>query len=64
MNRERGIAANTNVELIGEALGFGTEAIGNHRHTANNSRWVAFDAGRAMYIKYAGTLDRQHSYSP
>jgi hypothetical protein len=53
-----GTSTNTNLELIGEALGIGTEAITTNADT--HSTVVAdgtADAGRAMYIKYTGTLD-------
>ena len=53
-----GTTTNTNLELIGEALGFGTEAITTNADT--HSTVVAdgaSDAGRAMYLKYTGTLD-------
>ena len=53
-----GSETNTNLELIGEALGFGTEAITTNADTHTTT--VAdgsTDPGRAMYIKYTGTLD-------
>ena len=53
-----GTSTNTNLELIGEALGFGTEAITTNADTHTTT--VAdgsTDPGRAMYIKYTGTLD-------
>jgi len=53
-----GTSTNTNLELIGEALGIGTEAITTNADT--HSTVVAdgsADAGRAMYLKYTGTLD-------
>ena len=53
-----GTKTNTNLELIGEALGFGTEGITTNADT--HSTVVAdasSDAGRAMFIKYTGTLD-------
>ena len=53
-----GTETNTNLELIGEALGFGTEAITTNADTHTTT--VAdgsTDAGRAMYLKYTGTLD-------
>jgi hypothetical protein len=53
-----GTETNTNLELIGDALGFGTEAITTNAdtHTTTVADGSA-DAGRAMYIKYTGTLD-------
>ena len=53
-----GTSTNTNLELIGEALGFGTEAITTNAdtHTTTIADGSA-DEGRAMYIKYTGTLD-------
>jgi len=53
-----GTTTNTNLELIGEALGFGTEAITTNADTHTTT--VAdgsSDAGRSMYLKYTGTLD-------
>ena len=53
-----GSETNTNLELIGEALGFGTEAITTNADTHTTT--VAdgsTDPGRAMYLKYTGTLD-------
>ena len=48
-----GTKTNTNLELIGEALGFGTEAITTNAdtHTSTVADAVA-DEARAMYIKY------------
>jgi len=53
-----GTSTNTNLELIGEALGFGTEAITTNAdtHTTTVADGAA-DPGRAMYLKYTGTLD-------
>ena len=49
---------NTNLELIGEALGFGTEAITTNADTHTTTvADGATDPGRAIYIKYTGTLD-------
>ena len=53
-----GTTTNTNLELIGEALGYGTEAITTNADTHTST--VAdggTDAARAMYLKYTGTLD-------
>ena len=53
-----GTSTNTNLELLGEALGFGTEAITTNADTHTTT--VAdgsSDAGRAVYIIYTGTLD-------
>ena len=53
-----GSSTNTNLELIGEALGYGTEAITTNADTHTST--VAdgsTDPARAMYIKYTGTLD-------
>tara|TARA_R110001599_G_scaffold155017_1_gene340720 strand:- start:47 stop:790 length:744 start_codon:yes stop_codon:yes gene_type:complete len=53
-----GASTNTNLELIGEALGYGTEAITTNADTHTST--VAdgsTDPARAMYIKYTGTLD-------
>ena len=53
-----GTTTNTNLELIGEALGYSTEGITTNADTHTTT--VAdgsTDPGRAMYIKYTGTLD-------
>ena len=53
-----GTSTNTNLELVGEALGFGTEGITTNANTHTTT--VAdgsTDAGRAIYIIYTGTLD-------
>ena len=53
-----GTETNVNLELIGEALGFGTEGITTNADTHTTT--VAdgsTDPGRAMYLKYTGTLD-------
>tara|TARA_B100001248_G_scaffold73630_2_gene52525 strand:- start:23193 stop:24491 length:1299 start_codon:yes stop_codon:yes gene_type:complete len=53
-----GTKTNTNLELIGEALGFGTEGITTNADTHTTTVADATsDAGRAMFIKYTGTLD-------
>ena len=53
-----GTKTNTNLELIGEALGFGTEAITTNADThATTVADATSDAGRAMFIKYTGALD-------
>jgi hypothetical protein len=53
-----GTKTNTNLELIGEALGFGTEAITTNANTHTTTvADASSDAGRAMFIKYTGTLD-------
>ena len=53
-----GTATNTNLELIGEALGYGTEAITTNADThATTVADGSSDPGRAMFIKYTGTLD-------
>ena len=53
-----GTKTNTNLELVGEALGFGTEAITTNADThATAVADATSDAGRAMFIKYTGTLD-------
>ena len=53
-----GTSTNTNLELIGEALGFCTEGITTNAdtHTTTVADGAA-DQGRALYIKYTGTLD-------
>ena len=53
-----GTKTNTNLELIGEALGFGTEAITTNADTHTTTvADASTDPGRAMFIKYTGTLD-------
>jgi hypothetical protein len=53
-----GTKTNTNLELIADALGFGTEAITTNADThATTIADGASDAGRAIYIIYTGTLD-------
>ena len=53
-----GTKTNTNLELIGEALGFGTEAITTNANThATTVADATSDAGRAIYISYTGALD-------
>ena len=53
-----GTTTNTNLELIGNALGYGTEAITTNAdtHTSTVADGAA-DPARAMYIRYTGTLD-------
>ena len=53
-----GDTTNTNLELIGEALGYGTEGITTNANTHTTTvADGATDPGRAMYIEYTGTLD-------
>jgi hypothetical protein len=53
-----GASTNTNLELIGEALGFGTEAITTNADTHTTTiADGSSDAGRALFLKYTGTLD-------
>jgi len=53
-----GTVTNTNLELIGEALGYGTEGITTNANTHTTTvADGATDPGRAMYIEYTGTLD-------
>ena len=53
-----GTVTNTNLELIGEALGYGTEAITTNADThLSTVADGATDEARAMYVKYTGTLD-------
>ena len=53
-----GTNTNTNLGLIGEALGFGTEAITTNADThASTIADGATDPIRAIFIKYTGTLD-------
>ena len=53
-----GNTTNTNLELIGEALAFGTEGITTNADThATVVADGATDAGRSIILKYTGTLD-------
>jgi len=53
-----GTETNVNLELIGEALGYATEGITTNADThATTVADGSTDPGRAMYIKYTGTLD-------
>jgi hypothetical protein len=53
-----GTVTNTNLELIGEAFSYGTEAITTNADThATTIADGASDAGRAMFLKYTGALD-------
>jgi hypothetical protein len=53
-----GTTTNTNLELIADAFGSGTEAITTNAdtHTTTIANGAA-DEGRAIYLKYTGTLD-------
>ena len=53
-----GTSTNTNLELIADAFGSGTEAITTNAdtHTTTIADGAA-DEGRAIYLKYTGTLD-------
>jgi len=53
-----GTSTNTNLELIADALGSGTEAITTNAdtHTTTVADGAA-DEGRALFLKYTGTLD-------
>jgi hypothetical protein len=53
-----GDTTNTNLELIAEAFAFGTEAITTNADThATTIADGATDPGRALFLKYTGTLD-------
>ena len=53
-----GASTNTSLELIGEVLGIGTEAITTNADThASTVADGTSDQARAMYLKYTGTLD-------
>ena len=53
-----GTSTNTNLELIGQAVGYGPEAITTNADThASTVADGSADEARAMYIKYTGTLD-------
>ncbi len=53
-----GTKTNTNLELIADAFGYGTEAITTNAdtHTTTIADGTS-DAGRAIYLKYTGALD-------
>jgi len=53
-----GASTNTNLELIAEAFGFGTEGITTNAdtHTTTISDGTS-DPGRSIFLKYTGTLD-------
>jgi hypothetical protein len=53
-----GTVTNTNLELIGEAFSYGTEAITTNADTHTTTISDGATApGRAMFLKYTGTLD-------
>ena len=53
-----GATTNTNLELIAEALSFGTEVITTNANTHNTIiADGATDPGRSLYLKYTGNLD-------
>ena len=53
-----GTVTNTNLELIGEAFSYGTEAITTNADTHTTTiADGATDAGRSMFLKYTGALD-------
>jgi len=53
-----GTNTNVNLELIGEGLGYGTEAITTNANTHTSTvADGATDPVRAMYVEYTGTLD-------
>jgi len=53
-----GTVTNTNLELIGEALGYGTEGITTNADTHTSTiADGATDPVRALYVEYTGTLD-------
>jgi len=53
-----GTITNTNLELIGEALGYGTEGITTNANTHTSTiADGATDPVRALYVEYTGTLD-------
>ena len=53
-----GTSTNTNLSLIADAFGYGSEGITTNAdtHTTTIADFSA-DAGRALYLKYTGTLD-------
>ena len=51
-----GTATNTNLELIGEAFGYGTEALSNASTATITMADAASDGARAFYLKLTGAL--------
>ena len=51
-----GTSTNTNLSLIADAFGYGSEAVSGTSHATTIADFTA-DAGRALYLKYTGTLD-------
>ena len=53
-----GVVTNLNLEVVGEALGYGTEGITTNADTHTSTiADGATDPVRAMFVKYTGTLD-------
>jgi len=53
-----GTSTNTNLSLIADAFGYGSETITTNADThATTIADFSADAGRALYLKYTGTLD-------
>ena len=53
-----GTSTNTNLSLIADAFGYGSEAITTNADTPTTTiADFSADAGRALYLKYTGTLD-------
>ena len=50
-----GTKTNTNLELIGEALGYGTESVSGSTHTITMADGAS-DGARAFYLKITGAL--------
>jgi hypothetical protein len=50
-----GTSTNTNLSLIADAFGYGSEAVSGTSHATTIADFTA-DAGRALYLKYTGTL--------
>lgn len=51
-----GTVTNTNLELIGDALGYGTQTLSNASTATSNVSDGSSAEARAMYLKYSGTL--------
>ncbi len=51
-----GTVTNTNLELIGDALGYGTQTLLNASTATSNVSDGSSAEARAMYLKYSGTL--------
>jgi hypothetical protein len=51
-----GDTTNSNLELIADAFGTGTEGLSGTTHTTEIANSPTADEGRALYLKYTGAL--------